>query len=123
MVAAIVARGDVQYVGNQRAMLQFDAALMVEAQLPENQGKSYAELALLANAAVVAQNQGAVKPNTAPPARPAPAALPVTLQGLPTAATGSQKTVAQVLAGASGADFESAFDQLPAGEMEKLLSR
>ena len=113
------------YSKDAKAQRQFDTAMQMLAADPDNASKAYAELANEANRSVLAL-RGLLMP-AKPDARGKPApkrdvpATPVTLSGLPSAATTGSKSTNEVLGSLKGEDFEKAYDTLTTEERARLL--
>ena len=119
------AKTDVDYLADPKAQRQFDTALGMVSQDPDNAQRSYADLIDEAHKVVLAM-RGVVRttaPGKAPEPRPERQAAqpPQTLSGLPTAASSYGKSVERTLAELSGDDLERAFDALPKGELARML--
>jgi hypothetical protein len=118
VIAALVERSKttVPYADDPKARQQFDNALSYISKDPDFEGKPFAILAEEAHRLVLAR-RGAV-PDSTKPAKPVRATpdVPVTLGGLPNAGGATERTVADVLAGLSGPEFEAAFDSLPSNQ-------
>jgi hypothetical protein len=119
---------EIDYASDQKAVQQFNAALAVVSADPDNADLTYAEMIDTAHKTVAAMR--GVRPAKAEQNKPAeskpapdrtPPKPPITLSGLPTAATPGTKSSAQVLASLKGEDFEKAYDALPSDERAKLL--
>lgn len=126
VISALIvkAKDEVPYATDTKAQKQFDKALALEMDDPDNAGKPFAHLVSEAHKAVLAKRGVQEKPaaqNKAPD-RKAPE-VPVTLGGLPNAGGSGEKSVTQVLAGLSGPDFDKAFDALPKDQQQKYLKQ
>lgn len=120
----VKAKDIVPYATDTKAQKQFDKALSLEIDDPDNAGKSFAYLVNEAHKAVLAKRglqEKHVEQNKAPE-RKSPD-VPVTLGGLPNAGGSGEKSVTQVLAGLSGPDFDKAFDALPKDQQQKYLKQ
>lgn len=126
-IQALIAntKAEVDYTSDAKAQRQFDTALSMVSQDPDNEGKPYAEL--IAEAHKVVMFRRGVTPSPAANKALAPrperqsAQPPQTLSGLPTAASSTAKSVERTLAELSGDELERAFSALPKGEFERLL--
>lgn len=134
IIKSAKAAGEIDYVADQDAQVQFDAVLGALQASPANAGKDFAELADQAHRAVLAMRgigkAAAPAPTPAPaPAAPAPAAAqkqpelpPRTLAGLPTAGHASiGDDIAAKLATLQGEDAERFIASLPPAQVERLL--
>lgn len=134
IIKSAKAAGELDYVADQDAQIQFDAVLAALQASPANAGKDFAELADQAHRAVLAMRgigkAEAPAPTPAPaPAAPAPAAAqkqpelpPRTLAGLPTAGHASiGDDIAAKLATLQGEDAERFIASLPPAQVERLL--
>lgn len=134
IIKSAKAAGELDYVADQDAQVQFDAVLGALQASPANAGKDFAELADQAHRAVLAMRgigkAEAPAPTPAPaPAAPAPAAAqkqpelpPRTLAGLPTAGHASiGDDIAAKLATLQGEDAERFIASLPPAQVERLL--
>lgn len=124
-ISALIVRAkdEVAYATDPKAQKRFDMELRMQLEDPANAGKPFAHAVNEAHKMVLAtlgRTQPAA-PNT-PPKRDVPA-VPVTLSGLPNAGTSGEKTVAQVLSGLTGPDFDKAFDALPKDQQQKYLKQ
>lgn len=120
-------KSEVDYAADAKARKQFDTALTVISSDDDNAGMSFAEMIDAAHRSVASVRNVTVKSQadkdaTAKPApERTPPKPPVTLAGLPSAATPGSKSASQVLASLSGDDFERAYDALSAEERARLL--
>lgn len=134
IIKSAKAAGELDYVADQDAQVQFDAVLAALQASPANAGKDFAELADQAHRAVLAMRgigkAAAPAPTPAPaPAAPAPAAAqkqpelpPRTLAGLPTAGHAAiGDDIAAKLATLQGEDAERFIASLPPAQVERLL--
>jgi hypothetical protein len=125
-IQALIARtkGEVDYAGDPKAAKQFDNALGLLSADPDNTGMAFAELIQLSHK-MVATMRGVMPAKSTPVPKGAPDRTPptppITLSGLPTAATSGALSVSQAVGKLSGDALESAFDSMPDAEFKKLL--
>lgn len=123
-IQALIARtkGEVDYAGDPKAAKQFDAALQLIGADPDNTGMAFADLIQLSHKMVAAM-RGVVPAKVALKAAPdrTPPTPPITLSGLPTAATSGAQSVSQAVSKLHGDALESAFDSMPDAEFKKLM--
>lgn len=118
------AKTDVDYTKDASAAKQFDQALAVISADPDNASADYAELIADAHKMVLAM-RGLKAAPAAPAAREArkpSAEAPVTLRGLPAAATpNTSGGVVEQLSRLKGAAYEAAFQKLSPAQRASLL--
>ena len=126
VISALVARTktEIDYASDTDAQQTFDRALRLVASEPDAAGKDFAQIADEAHRMVLARM--GVKPSVpSTAARPAPDRTPpkppITLGGLPTAATSGTKSISEVAGRLTGDDLEQAFDALPDADLKKLM--
>ena len=123
-IQALIARtsGEVDYANDPKAAKQFDAALQLIGADPDNTGMAFADLIQLSHKMVAAM-RGVVPAKVAIKAAPdrTPPTPPITLSGLPTAATSGAQSVSQAVSKLHGDALESAFDSMPDAEFKKLM--
>ena len=126
VISALVARTktEIDYASDTDAQQTFDRALRLVGSEPDAAGKDFAQLADEAHRMVMARMD--VKPSVpSTAARPAPDRTPpkppITLGGLPTAATSGTKSISEVAGRLTGDDLEQAFDALPDADLKKLM--
>lgn len=135
VIASIIntakASGELDYIATPAAQKQFDIALTMAMQDPDNAAKSYADLANAAHRTVLALRGITAKQPTdtqqttqqAKPGERKPTETPpVTLSGIPSASTSNTGgDVLTQLSSLHGQDFESAFSKLPPAQQARLL--
>ena len=126
VISALVARTktEIDYASDTDAQQTFDRALRLVASEPDAAGKDFAQIADEAHRMVLARRGVApAAPSTAGRAAPdrTPPKPPITLGGLPTAATSGTKSISEVAGRLTGDDLEQAFDALPDADLKKLM--
>lgn len=126
VINALVARtkAEIDYVSDTDAQQTFDRALRLVASEPDAAGKDFAQIADEAHRMVLARRGVApAAPSTTGRAAPdrTPPKPPITLGGLPTAATSGTKSISEVAGRLTGDDLEQAFDALPDADLKKLM--
>ena len=126
VISALVARtkAEIDYASDTDAQQTFDRALRLVGSEPDAAGKDFAQLADEAHRMVLARRGVApAAPSTAGRAAPdrTPPKPPITLGGLPTAATSGTKSISEVAGRLTGDDLEQAFDALPDADLKKLM--
>lgn len=126
VISALVARtkAEIDYASDPDAQKTFDRALRLVGSEPDAAGKDFAQIADEAHRMVMARRGVApAAPSTAGRAAPdrTPPKPPVTLSGLPTAATSGTKSISEVAGRLTGDDLEQAFDALPDADLKKLM--
>lgn len=126
VISALVARtkAEIDYASDPDAQKTFDRALRLVGSEPDAAGKDFAQLADEAHRMVMARRVVApAAPSTAGRAAPdrTPPKPPITLGGLPTAATSGTKSISEVAGRLTGDDLEQAFDALPDADLKKLM--
>ena len=126
VISALVARTktEIDYASDTDAQQTFDLALRLVGSEPDAAGKDFAHLADEAHRMVLARRGVApAAPSTAGRAAPdrTPPKPPITLGGLPTAATSGTKSISEVAGRLTGDDLEQAFDALPDADLKKLM--
>ena len=126
VISALVARTktEIDYASDTDAQQTFDRALRLVASEPDAAGKDFAQIADEAHRMVMARRGVApAAPSTAGRAAPdrTPPKPPITLGGLPTAATSGTKSISEVAGRLTGDDLEQAFDALPDADLKKLM--
>ena len=126
VISALVARTktEIDYASDTDAQQTFDLALRLVASEPDAVGKDFAQIADEAHRMVMARRGVApAAPSTAGRAAPdrTPPKPPITLGGLPTAATSGTKSISEVAGRLTGDDLEQAFDALPDADLKKLM--
>lgn len=126
VISALVARTktEIDYASDPDAQQTFDRALRLVGSEPDAAGKDFAQLADEAHRMVMARRVVApAAPSTAGRAAPdrTPPKPPITLGGLPTAATSGTKSISEVAGRLTGDDLEQAFDALPDADLKKLM--
>ena len=126
VISALVARTktEIDYASDTDAQQTFDRALRLVASEPDAVGKDFAQIADEAHRMVLARRGVApAAPSTAGRAAPdrTPPKPPITLGGLPTAATSGTKSISEVAGRLTGDDLEQAFDALPDADLKKLM--
>ncbi len=126
VISALVARtkAEIDYASDPDAQQTFDRALRLVASEPDAVGKDFAQIADEAHRMVLARRGVApAAPSTAGRAAPdrTPPKPPITLGGLPTAATSGTKSISEVAGRLTGDDLEQAFDALPDADLKKLM--
>ena len=126
VINALVARTktEIDYASDTDAQQTFDRALRLVASEPDAVGKDFAQIADEAHRMVMARRGVApAAPSTAGRAAPdrTPPKPPITLGGLPTAATSGTKSISEVAGRLTGDDLEQAFDALPDADLKKLM--
>lgn len=126
VISALVARTktEIDYASDTDAQQTFDLALRLVASEPDAAGKDFAQIADEAHRMVMARRGVApAAPSTAGRAAPdrTPPKPPITLGGLPTAATSGTKSISEVAGRLTGDDLEQAFDALPDADLKKLM--
>lgn len=126
VISALVARtkAEIDYASDPDAQKTFDRALRLVGSEPDAAGKDFAQLADEAHRMVMARRGVApAAPSTAGRAAPdrTPPKPPITLGGLPTAATSGTKSISEVAGRLTGDDLEQAFDALPDADLKKLM--
>ena len=126
VISALVARTktEIDYASDTDAQQTFDRALRLVSSEPDAAGKDFAQLADEAHRMVMARRVVApAAPSTTGRAAPdrTPPKPPITLGGLPTAATSGAKSISEVAGRLTGDDLEQAFDALPDADLKKLM--
>ena len=126
VISALVARTktEIDYASDTDAQQTFDRALRLVASEPDAVGKDFAQIADEAHRMVLARRGVApAAPSTTGRAAPdrTPPKPPITLGGLPTAATSGTKSISEVAGRLTGDDLEQAFDALPDADLKKLM--
>lgn len=126
VISALVARTktEIDYASDTDAQQTFDRALRLVSSEPDAVGKDFAQIADEAHRMVMARRGVApAAPSTAGRAAPdrTPPKPPITLGGLPTAATSGTKSISEVAGRLTGDDLEQAFDALPDADLKKLM--
>ena len=126
VISALVARTktEIDYASDTDAQQTFDRALRLVGSEPDAAGKDFAQLADEAHRMVMARRVVApAAPSTTGRAAPdrTPPKPPITLGGLPTAATSGTKSISEVAGRLTGDDLEQAFDALPDADLKKLM--
>ena len=126
VISALVARTktEIDYASDTDAQQTFDRALRLVGSEPDAAGKDFAQLADEAHRMVMARRGVApAAPSTTGRAAPdrTPPKPPITLGGLPTAATSGAKSISEVAGRLTGDDLEQAFDALPDADLKKLM--
>ncbi len=126
VISALVARtkAEIDYASDPDAQKTFDRALRLVGSEPDAAGKDFAQIADEAHRMVMARRGVApAAPSTAGRAAPdrTPPKPPITLGGLPTAATSGTKSISEVAGRLTGDDLEQAFDALPDADLKKLM--
>ena len=126
VISALVARTktEIDYASDTDAQQTFDRALRLVGSEPDAAGKDFAQLADEAHRMVMARRGVApAAPSTTGRAAPdrTPPKPPITLGGLPTAATSGTKSISEVAGRLTGDDLEQAFDALPDADLKKLM--
>ena len=126
VISALVARTktEIDYASDTNAQQTFDRALRLVGSEPDAAGKDFAQLADEAHRMVMARRVVApAAPSTTGRAAPdrTPPKPPITLGGLPTAATSGTKSISEVAGRLTGDDLEQAFDALPDADLKKLM--
>ena len=126
VISALVARtkAEIDYASDTDAQQTFDLALRLVASEPDAAGKDFAQIADEAHRMVMARRGVApAAPSTTGRAAPdrTPPKPPITLGGLPTAATSGTKSISEVAGRLTGDDLEQAFDALPDADLKKLM--
>ena len=126
VINALVARtkAEIDYASDPDAQKTFDRALRLVGSEPDAAGKDFAQIADEAHRMVMARRGVApAAPSTAGRAAPdrTPPKPPITLGGLPTAATSGTKSISEVAGRLTGDDLEQAFDALPDADLKKLM--
>ena len=126
VISALVARTktEIDYASDTDAQKTFDLALRLVGSEPDAAGKDFAQLADEAHRMVMARRGVApAAPSTTGRAAPdrTPPKPPITLGGLPTAATSGTKSISEVAGRLTGDDLEQAFDALPDADLKKLM--
>ena len=126
VISALVARTktEIDYASDTDAQQTFDLALRLVASEPDAAGKDFAQIADEAHRMVMARRVVApAAPSTTGRAAPdrTPPKPPITLGGLPTAATSGTKSISEVAGRLTGDDLEQAFDALPDADLKKLM--
>ena len=126
VISALVARTktEIDYASDTDAQQTFDRALRLVGSEPDAAGKDFAQLADEAHRMVLARRGVApAAPSTTGRAAPdrTPPKPPITLGGLPTAATSGTKSISEVAGRLTGDDLEQAFDALPDADLKKLM--
>lgn len=126
VISALVARTktEIDYASDPDAQKTFDRALRLVGSEPDAAGKDFAQIADEAHRMVMARRGVApAAPSTAGRAAPdrTPPKPPITLGGLPTAATSGTKSISEVAGRLTGDDLEQAFDALPDADLKKLM--
>lgn len=126
VISALVARTktEIDYASDTDAQQTFDLALRLVASEPNAAGKDFAQIADEAHRMVLARRGVApAAPSTTGRAAPdrTPPKPPITLGGLPTAATSGTKSISEVAGRLTGDDLEQAFDALPDADLKKLM--
>ena len=126
VISALVARTktEIDYASDTDAQQTFDLALRLVASEPDAAGKDFAQIADEAHRMVLARRGVApAAPSTTGRAAPdrTPPKPPITLGGLPTAATSGTKSISEVAGRLTGDDLEQAFDALPDADLKKLM--
>ena len=126
VISALVARTktEIDYASDTNAQQTFDRALRLVGSEPDAAGKDFAQLADEAHRMVMARRGVApAAPSTTGRAAPdrTPPKPPITLGGLPTAATSGTKSISEVAGRLTGDDLEQAFDALPDADLKKLM--
>ena len=126
VISALVARTktEIDYASDTDAQKTFDLALRLVASEPDAAGKDFAQIADEAHRMVIARRGVApAAPSTTGRAAPdrTPPKPPITLGGLPTAATSGTKSISEVAGRLTGDDLEQAFDALPDADLKKLM--
>lgn len=120
--------GEIDYVADATAQIQFDIAITGLKADPDNAGKDFAELVQQAHTAVLAM-RGIAKKTAAAPASAAPPAdrkpegqVPVTLRNLPAAASSNTGgSITDQLATLKGPEYETAFAKLTPQQRAAML--
>lgn len=118
------AKAEIDYASDAAAQQTFDRALRLVVSEPDAAGKDFAQIADEAHRMVMARmGVTQAKPSAAPQPAPdrTPPKPPVTLSGLPTAATSGTKSISEVAGRLTGDDLEQAFDALPDADLKKLM--
>lgn len=126
VISALVARtkAEIDYASDPDAQKTFDRALWLVGSEPDAAGKDFAQIADEAHRMVMARRGVApAAPSAAGRAAPdrTPPKPPITLGGLPTAATSGTKSISEVAGRLTGDDLEQAFDALPDADLKKLM--
>ena len=126
VISALVARtkAEIDYASDPDAQKTFDRALRLVGSEPDAAGKDFAQLADEAHRMVMARRVVApAAPSTTGRSAPdrTPPKPPITLGGLPTAATSGAKSISEVAGRLTGDDLEQAFDALPDADLKKLM--
>lgn len=126
VISALVARTktEIDYASDTDAQQTFDRALRLVGSEPDAAGKDFAQIADEAHRMVLARRGVApAAPSTTGHAAPdrTPPKPPITLGGLPTAATSGTKSISEVAGRLTGDDLEQAFDALPDADLKKLM--
>lgn len=126
VIRALVARTktEIDYASDTDAQQTFDRALRLVGSEPDAAGKDFAQIADEAHRMVMARRGVApAAPSTTDRAAPdrTPPKPPVTLGGLPTAATSGTKSISEVAGRLAGDDLEKAFDALSDADLKKLM--
>ena len=126
VISALVARTktEIDYASDTDAQQTFDRALRLVGSEPDAAGKDFAQIADEAHRMVLARRGVApAAPSAAGRAAPdrTPPKPPITLGGLPTAATSGAKSISEVAGRLTGDDLEQAFDALPDADLKKLM--
>lgn len=126
VISALVARtkAEIDYASDPDAQQTFDRALRLVASEPDAANRDFAQIADEAHRMVLARRGVApAAPSTAGRAAPdrTPPKPPITLGGLPTAATSGTKSISEVAGRLTGDDLEQAFDALPDADLKKLM--
>lgn len=116
-------KGEIDYLASRDLQERFDTALKLVANESEFADKDFADIAEEAHRIVlarmgrtpVATPAAKTAPNRTPPVPP------VTLSGLPTAATSGAQPVNQVIGRLVGDDLERALDSMNPAELQKLM--
>jgi hypothetical protein len=123
-IQALIARtkGEVDYASDPKAAKQFDAALQLIGADPDNTGMAFADLIQLSHKMVAAM-RGVVPAKAALKPAPdrTPPTPPITLSGLPTAATSGAQSVSQAVSKLNGDALQDALDSMPEAEYNKLM--
>lgn len=121
--------GALDYFTDVKAQKQFDIALNMLQDDPDNAGKSFSDLIADAHASVLAV-RGISKPAATPAAAAAPTpaaprvpeAGPITLRGLPNASTpATGGTIGDALGRLKGADYQAAFSKLTPAQKAAMV--
>lgn len=120
-------KAEVDYSTDPQAARQFDNAMQMIRSEPDNANMPFGDLLNLSHK-MVASLRGIMitkSPVVLATSKPAPNrtpdAPPVTLSGLPTAATSGAQSVSQAVGKLSGDDLERAFDSMSEVELKKLM--